>query len=65
MLPSEEEKKFPIFCPRCDSKVDPGDFGWLGIFDDLSQFGKTVLLCPNCKKWFVIRDEGEGPFATK
>lgn len=66
MLYQEECKKFPVVCPHCRKEVEVGDFGWLEIFDDLSQFGKTVLDCPHCKRLFLIREEDEdGPFITK
>ena len=63
MLEHEEKKKFRIVCPRCRNDIDVNDFAWLGIFDDLSQFGKTVMRCHHCKRWFIIREEDEdGPF---
>ena len=66
MLYQEECKKFPVVCPHCRKEVEVGDFGWLEIFDDLSQFGKTVVHCPDCKRLFLIREEDEdGPFITK
>lgn len=65
MLPNEEEKKFPVKCPHCQHDQPLDDFSWLGIFDDLSQFGKTVWRCVKCRKWFVIREEDDsGPFVT-
>lgn len=65
MLDSEEKKKFPVKCPHCEYDQPLGDFSWLGIFDDLSQFGKTVLRCVRCRKWFQIREEDNtGPFVT-
>ena len=66
MLDEEEKRKFPVKCPRCYSDVHIGDFGWLGIFDDLDMFGKTVVKCSECRKYFIIREEEEGkPFITK
>lgn len=66
MLPKEEQMKFPVICPHCRIEVQVGDFGWLDIFDDLSQFGKTVLDCPHCKRLFMIREEDEdGPFVCR
>lgn len=60
MLKSEEEKKFPIICPCCETEVKYRDFYWLGIFDDLSIFGKTVVYCKHCKRLFVIRENSDG-----
>ena len=66
MLPSEEARKFPIKCPRCEQEVTIGDFGWLSIFDDLDMFGKTVVECDKCRRLFIIREEDDsGPFVTK
>lgn len=66
MLDKEEKRKFPIVCPHCKNNVVLGDCGWLGVFDDLSQFGKSVIHCGNCKNMFLIREEDEdGPFITK
>lgn len=61
MLKSEEEKKFPITCPWCQTEVKPDDyFGWLEIFDNLDMFGKTVYRCEHCKRYFVIREGVDG-----
>lgn len=66
MLEKEEARKFPVICPHCKTEVLITDFGWLGIFDDLDMFGKTVVCCTGCKLYFLIRDEDEdGPFITK
>lgn len=66
MLESKEQRKFKIICPHCKTKQHPGDFSWLGIFGDLDMFGKTVMYCTNCCKYYIIRDEDEdGPFTTK
>lgn len=65
MLEKEERRKRPLFCPRCNEEVIIGDFAWLEIFDDLDRFGKTVLKCPHCRRYFIIREEDEdGPFIT-
>lgn len=66
MLEKEEKRKFPVKCPHCQSEQHIGDVEWLGIFDDLDLFGKTVMCCQVCDKWYLIRDEDEdGPFVTK
>ena len=65
MLEKEEKRKFPVKCPHCQSEQHIGDFGWLGIFDDLDQFGKTVMCCSECRKYYIIREEDiDGPFVT-
>lgn len=62
LLPEEEQKKFPVICPYCHKEQQLGDFAWLGVIDDLDIYGKTVMCCVDCKKYYVIRDDGDGPF---
>ena len=54
-----------IFCPRCDEKWIPGPISEMYLEEDLDSFGKYVATCPKCRKLFLIREEGEGPFATR
>lgn len=65
MLEMEEKRKFPVTCPRCQHEQILGDYSWLEILDNLDMFGKTVVKCADCRKYYIIRDEGEGPFVTK
>lgn len=65
MLEKEEKRKIPVKCPYCKNDQHIGDFGWLGIFDDLDMFGKTVMSCANCNRYYLIREEDDtGPFVT-
>lgn len=66
MLESEEKRKFPVICPYCNTVLHIGTIGWLEIFDNLDMFGKTVVRCSECRRYFLIREEDEdGPFITK
>lgn len=66
MLEPEEQRKFKIVCPYCKTEQHLGDFSWLKIFDNLDMFGKTVLRCANCRRYYIIRDEDDdAPFVTK
>lgn len=63
MLEKEEKRKFPVTCPHCQKEQDIGDFGWLGIFDNLDRFGKTVMRCTECRDLYVISEKNDGtPF---
>lgn len=62
----DEERKFKVVCPHCQSELDLSDREWLDIFDDLYEVGKSVLWCEECGLYFLIREEDDdGPFCTK
>lgn len=66
MLKELEDRKFPVECPHCRIDLLLCDSTWLKIFDELDMYGKAVVECANCSKFFLIRDEDEdGPFITK
>ena len=65
MLEKEGKRKFLIICPHCQREQSLTDWSWLCIFDDLDRFGKTVVCCKDCRIWYIIRDDGDGPFVTK
>ena len=59
MLEKRREKKVSLKCPHCQHEQHIGDFSWMGIFDDLDRFDKTVMCCTNCRRWYVILEDDE------
>lgn len=66
MFDSFEDRKIKVVCPHCHSELDIDDYTWKFIFDDLDEFGKSVLWCEECGLYFLIREEDDdGPFCCK
>ena len=65
MLEKYEERSLLIACPRCRDKRMVIEPELTYIFDDLNKFGKAVIWCDHCCKYFLIREEDDdGPFVT-
>ena len=60
----DERVKFRTLCPHCDAVVEFSNFCFTEMLVELEEVGKYVSECPKCKRYFLIRDEGEGLFTT-
>lgn len=50
---------YPIICPHCGENIVPEDIDYLY---DMGSVGKAVFDCPECDRYFMLRDDGDGPY---